>query len=163
MIPTYTTEYSTKLFEDYLGFNLVAFLISRPSLGLTDTPSIAELDARRALTMMQAAAYEIALTNGYARSILTLVKNPASTTTDLIYTATATFTASSAGALSSATHICFARGANLTGGNAANGQNRGNTQGTLIKVEPLLNAPLSISASTTLTHSTSFKLSSRAL
>lgn len=163
MIPTYTTEYLDKIYEDYVGFNLVAFLINRPALGITNTPSVGELDLRRSLTMQIAASYEIALTNGYSRSIITLIKDPASTTTDVIYTGTATFTANSSGALSSATHICFARGANLNGGTTLNGQNRGNTQGTLIKVEPLLNAPLSIPASTTLTHNTSFKLSSRAI
>ncbi len=139
MIPTYTSEYLNKLHEDYIGFNLVAFLIFRPSLGITNTPSVAELDARRALTMQVAASYEIALTNGYSRCILTLTKDVTSTTTDVIYNSSGSFVASSSGVLSPATHICFARGANLSGGSTLNGQNRGSTQGTLIKVEPLLN------------------------
>lgn len=163
MIPTYTSEYLNKLYEDYVGFNLIAFLIFRPSLGITNTPSVNELDLRRALTMQLATSYEIALTNGYSRSIINLIEDPSSTTTDVIYTGVATFTASSSGSLNAATHICFARGANLTGGSNLNGQNRGSTQGTLIKLEPLLNAPLTIAASTTLTHNTSFKLSSRTI
>ncbi len=158
MISTYTTEIQESFLQEYLGYNLIAILIYKPSLGITDSPTPTELAARKSLTMLDASALEVVLGHGYKRAIVqpTLVALEGSERIQLA--AEAKFIADSTGAIAAATHICYVRGANLIGAAPANGNNRGDTAGILIKVEPLANAPLSIAAGVTFIHQTIFEV-----
>ncbi len=163
MLAQHTTQYQNNLVLEYIASNLVALLIYKPDLGLTDFPSDTELLNRRALTMSTAATAELAVLNGYTRRTVALVVASSTDPNTVIYTSSTTFTASGTGPFSQATHICYARGVNLLGGNAGNGNNASDTAGTIIKVEPLLNAPLVVPTSTTFTHTTKFIVSNRLL
>ncbi|MBD2201815.1 hypothetical protein H6G33_10690 [Calothrix sp. FACHB-1219] len=165
MISIYTNQFRTRLVEDYIKINLVSFLIQMPSLGITDSPTPTELNNRLSLTMSNAVAQEIGATNlyGYKRNIITT----STSSEDLInrvitVTVTSTFTANG-GSIGPASHICYARGADVLGASASNGNNRGSTIGTLIKVEPLVLAPYTIANGVTFTHNTSFIVSTRIL
>lgn len=161
MIETYTQEFREDLVEHYLSKDLVAFLIHLPSLGITDTPTSNQLEQRKLLTMMAASAAEIEVQHGYKRSLVAVTAYPPLNPYQTIYDLTSTFTAAANGDFPEATHICYACGVNLTNPTNGNGNHRGDTQGTLIKVEPLFNAPLTIRAGVTFTHSTSFKITSQ--
>lgn len=161
MIETYTQEFRENLVNEYVRIGLVAFLIRMPSLGITDTPTTNQLEARKALTMLEAAEAEIAVTNGYKRALVAVTLNPASNLYQTYYNLVATFEASLEGNFPEATHICYARGANVIDMNNDNGNNRGDTQGTLIKVEPLEGAPLILGTGTTLIHNSIFRLTSQ--
>ena len=50
-IPTYTYVIKEELIKNYLGINLVVALVNNATLGITDTPSATELEARRNYTM----------------------------------------------------------------------------------------------------------------
>ncbi len=145
-IPTYTNEIRKSIIDNYLSFNLVAFLIYKPSLGITDAPTNAELNLRKELTMEEAAASEIGgiNLNGYSRIIVDLassvnnnIDNLSTNTKDIYFIPTT-------GIIGPFTHVVVARGANITGGTIANGNNRGNITGTIIYTEPVVNAPLII-------------------
>ena len=108
--------------DTYYSAGLIAFLVSDPSNTIV-----------AGSTMAQAAALEIASTNGYARDSVTV---PASTGTS---TATATveqanFTASG-GAMPSFTKICYCKGGNTT---------RGNATGTLEYIEDVPSSPITL-------------------
>ncbi len=161
MIETYTQEFRENLINEYVRAGLVAFLIRIPSLGVTDTPTTLQLEARKGLTMLEAVEAEIAVLNGYKRALVAATLNPSSNLYQTYYNLTSTFEASIEGNFPEATHICYARGANVTDMTNANGNNRGDTQGTLIKVEPLEGAPLILGSGTTLTHNSIFRLTSQ--
>ena len=161
MIPTYPTIFRTNLFNNYLLIDVVAILIYDPLLGVTDSPSAAELTARRAYTVTDAVANEIGgvALNSYERSIVTidpLVEDIPLQTTEV--TITATFAPSSGNTYDDATHIVYIRNANVIGATPANGNNRGDIQGDIIKLEPLVGAPVTLSNPTVLTHITTIKL-----
>lgn len=161
MIPTYTNEIRLKILDTFVSINLVAILINYPELGITDSPSAPQAALRRALTMQIVATKELALTGGYQRSIITL---PASTpdSTDLNRSNSsgiATFQPIST--FAPCTHIVYARGANLSGVDPSNGNNRGNTLGTVIFVEPIVGAPLTLSNPTVFQHNFTFSTTTR--
>jgi len=142
-IPTYTYLIKENLIKNYLGSNLVVALVSNTNLGITDTPTAIEAEARRNLTMTDVFNTEIGGTalNGYARAIIlnntinTTVVNTELTESEL----NVSFTASG-GDMDPFSHIVVIRGANVTGADPIlNGNNRGDTNGTIIFVEPVDN------------------------
>lgn len=142
-IPTYTYLIKENIIKNYLGSNLVVALINNSNLGITDTPTAQESEARRNLTMTDVFNTEIGNTslNGYARalilnnSISTNVVNESLTETEL----TVSFTASG-GDMEPFSHIVVIRGANITSADPVlNGNNRGDTNGNIIFVEPVDN------------------------
>lgn len=142
-IPTYTYLIKESIIKNYLGSNLVIALINNSNLGITDTPTAQELEARRNLTMTDIFNTEIGGTslNGYARAIIlnntitTTVVNGELTESEL----TVSFTASG-GDMEAFSHIVAIRGANVTGADPIlNGNNRGDTNGSIIFVEPVDN------------------------
>ena len=158
MIPQYTTEFK----QDYLNqisYNLTAFLISKPSLGLTDAPTLPQLAARKALTMAVAAASEITATNGYERFFIDTVEAIDNVDGTSEFTVTSTFTPDASTSLAPFTHICYAYNTAVIGATSLNGNNRGSTVGTLIKVEPIISAPLTVTSPAVFTHTTTFKVS----
>ena len=162
MIPTYTTEIRRSIIDTYLSFNLVAILINRPSLGLTDTPTNTEMNERRNLTMAQVIASEIGSTSlkGYKRQIITV--NPGATvagTTLSQNSIVVTFQAAPGTSLDPFTHIVYVRGANLTLATDLNGNNRGNVSGTVVLVEPIQFAPVTLAHPSTFQHTLDLKVS----
>ncbi len=142
MIPTYTYAIKENLIKDYLGANLVIALINNINLGITDTPSSTQLQARQNYDINNLISNEIGGTNlnGYRRFV---VINNTITTNNISNTITesnltATFTASG-GNFDAFTHIIAIRGANLTNATNVNGNNRGDTNGTIIFIEPVFN------------------------
>lgn len=155
MTPTKTVEYLTYLLTNGIGSNLVSYLINMPSLGITDTPTDDQLLLRQQLTMVNAVAQELSGA-GYKRNLLSI------STGSIVYTSNtitvpvvSTFT-NSGGNIGPFTHICYARGANITGANSTNGNNRGDTTGTLIQVEPVTSAPLTIAQNVNFIHTATF-------
>jgi len=164
-IPTYTYAIKENIIKNYLGSNLVVALINNPNLGITDTPTSQELESRASLTMTDVFNTEIGSTslNGYSRSI---VLNSSINTSIISNELTeaeinVSFTASG-GNLEPFSHIVVIRGANITSADPnLNGNNRGDTNGNIIFVEPVTNTanpgnPLSISDGTTFDYT--FKL-----
>jgi len=143
MTATITKEIREFFITDTIGYNLVAFLINMPSLGNTDTPTNDELLNRENLTMASAAAQEVTDAS-YSRYIATI--DPADIIEDndgkFSVSVTATFTPTESNPIGPVTHVVWARGANLVGADPIiNGNNRGDTTGTVYKVEPLVAAP----------------------
>ncbi len=158
MISTYCNQFKESVLTSYLSYNLVAFLINKPSLGITNSPTTAQLLERKTLTMEEAAAFEINVAGGYKRAIIPLtplINNDNERSSFINVSAQFTPTA---GSFAACTHICYARGASLATASNANGNNRGDNTGILIKVEPVINAPFIITAPTTFIHNTQFKL-----
>lgn len=142
-IPTYTYLIKESIIKNYLGSNLVIALINNSNLGITDTPTAQELEARRNLTMTDIFNTEIGniSLNGYARAIIlnntitTNIVNGDLTESEL----NVSFTASG-GDMEAFSHIVAIRGANVTGADPVlNGNNRGDTNGSIIFVEPVDN------------------------
>jgi hypothetical protein len=165
MIPTYTYAIKNKIITDYLGSNLAIILINNPNLGMTDTPTIDQLEARRNFTASNLINFEIGATalNGYRRF---LVSNTAITPTNISTNQTeatlqADFTADG-GNFNPITHVIALRGANITGANPlTNGNNRGDVSGTILFIEPVNNVispntPLIVQVGTTFNYT--FKL-----
>lgn len=144
MVPTITKDIRTYIITNTIGFNLVCFLINMPSLGLTNAPSNDELFLRENLTMAEAVAQEIS-SPGYARSIITVniggITFNATGRASVPVSAEFTATTDPMGPF---THIVWARGANLAGATASNGNNRGDISGVIWKVEPVNLAPLTL-------------------
>lgn len=166
MIPTYTYAIKERIIKDYLGANLVIALINNTNLGITDTPSLSELQARQNYSNSNLLSNEIGGVNlnGYKRYIISNNDiNPVNTTTTTTEVSlTAEFTAVG-GNFDPFSHIVLIRGANTTGASINNGNNRGDTSGTIISIEPVLNtitpgSPLVLQ--TGITFNYSFKLSS---
>lgn len=143
MIPTYTYEIKNKIIKDYLGANLAVALINNINLGLTDAPSNQQLEARKLFVTSSLVDFEIGASalNGYSRNLILnstinpLISSPNQTETTL----QATFTAVG-GNFNPATHVVVLRGANISGANPiTNGNNRGDTNGTIIFIEPINN------------------------
>lgn len=166
MIPTYTYAIKEKIIKDYLGGNLVIALINNSNMGQTDLPSSTQLDIRRSYTSLNLGINEIGASNlnGYKRYIILnstinpLITSVSKTEVDL----TASFTASG-GNFDPITHVVVLRGANITGASNTNGNNRGDTTGTIIFIEPVLNSlnpgtPLIIQSGITFNYN--FKLAS---
>lgn len=135
MTATITKEIKTYFITNTIGYNLVALLINRPTLGITNSPTNDQLLLRENLTMATAVDQEVSST-GYQRYIATVDSE------DIVYSngqatvnVTATFTAPTNSSIGPFTHIVWTRGANLIGATSANGNNRGNTNGTIWKVE----------------------------
>lgn len=159
MLPTYTDSVAASFIDNYLAYQLAAILINAPSLGLTDVPSESEMTARRTLTMVDVAGYE--LTNDSYRRMFIQLAAAAPLEGLLVSSATTTFVGPTNAAIGPATHIVYARGVLQSGANNSNGNNRGSTQGQVILVEPLSGAPLSLSYPYTLTHTVTFRAGSR--
>lgn len=142
MISTYSIDLPIKLITDYISFNVVAILVNDSELGLTDTPSPLEVIRRTNLDMFRVISKEISTNGGYARSICNVdtpiadaSQNQASTTIRASFTPT--------GLYDPCTHIVYVTNASLVGADPqANGNNRGNVEGIVIKVAPLEQAPL---------------------
>jgi hypothetical protein len=159
MIPTYTYKIKENIIKNYLGANLVVALINNASLGITDTPTNQELESRRNFSSSNLFNFEIGSSslNGYARAIIdnssisTDIVNAQVTETNL----TATFTAFG-GSFEPFTHIVVIRGANLSNANPElNGNNRGDTTGTIIFIEPVEN-PINPGSPLTLNNGVSY-------
>jgi hypothetical protein len=142
---SFTTEYYTGLLN-YTSTNLVALLINRPELGLSSSPTLTQLEARLSLTMEDAVAWELTQ-SAYSRAIVTspVIMLPTSTTLTAELIATVTFS----GIIGPFTHILFTRGANVAGANAGNGNNRGSSNGTIIWIDSVVSAPLTITTPAT--------------
>lgn len=155
MTPIKTQQYLSFLLNNSIGLNLVAFLINMPTLGVTNSPTDDQLLLIRSLTMVNAVAQEISSV-GYQRYIVNFpTGNIVATTDNISVPIISTFT-NTTGNSGPATHICYARGANIIGATSSNGFNRGDNTGTLIQVEPLVGTPLTIQQNTTFTHTTTF-------
>ena len=143
MTPTYTNEFREAILTEYIGFNLVAFLVSMPSLGVTDSPTPAQLQERLNLTMTAAVANELPHANGYSRQLVYLGNPVTNETNKESISDTNVEFISDGGDVGPFTHIVFARGANLSGADPAlNGNHRGDITGTVVRVEPVVGAPL---------------------
>lgn len=165
MIPTYTYAIKNKVITDYLGTNLAIILINNINLGMTDTPTIDQLDARRNFTAANLLNFEIGtpILNGYRRDLIlnseiipvTINSNQTEANIEAEFTAVG-------GPFQPVTHVVALRGAELTGANPlTNGNNRGSTNGTIIFIEPIQNivspnTPLIVQQGTTFSYS--FKL-----
>ena len=143
MIPTYTTSIKQSIIENFFGSNLVIALVNRPSLGITDTPTVNEIAARQAFNMTGVFDSEIGAINlnGYARQIVTsgdinvVVVNTERSEAEI----TVSFTASTA-AMDPFSHIVAIRNADLVNADPLiNGNNRGSSVGEVIFVEPVDN------------------------
>lgn len=143
MIPTYTYAIKAGIISNYLGANLAVALINNPNLGITDTPTTAELEARKNFSTTSLFNFEIGEVNlnGYARALVTSSNiSPSVVTPDQTEAnITVTFTADG-GSFDPFSHLVVLRGANTVGADATlNGNNRGDTNGTIIFIEPVEN------------------------
>ena len=143
MIPTYTYNIKADIINSYLGSNLAIVLVNNSALAITDTPTAQELEARRNFTATDLFSYEIGASalNGYARKLLTPIDiNPVVISTTLTEAEISVSFTASGGDMDAFTHIVALRGANITNADALlNGNNRGDTNGTIIFVEPVEN------------------------
>lgn len=159
MLSTYSIDLPIKLITEFISFNVVAILVNDPELGLTDTPTPAEVIRRTNLDMFRVISKELPLNGGYSRSICIVdtpiadaSQNQSSTTIRASFTPTGLF--------QPCTHIVYVTNANLVGANpVANGNNRGNVEGTVIKVAPLESAPLEFNSPVTYNFNTNIILS----
>lgn len=158
MLPTYTNEIKKSIISDYLKSNLVILLIYKPGLGLTNAITSIEQEARLNLTMLEASATEVGATqlNGYSRNIVSSLN----ITDDFSSSLEVTFTADG-GNIGPFTHVVAARGADLRNASISNGNNRGNSQGTVIFVEPVINAPLILNDLYTFRYTLKFNISTQ--
>lgn len=146
MNPTITKEIKKYFITDTIGYNLVAFLINMPSLGVTNSPTNDQLLLRENLIMSEAVAQELT-DSSYNRQTLNI--NPE----DIIFTAsgkaslevTASFSTTVDNEIGPFTHVVWARGASNT---------KGSTNGIIWKVEPVTAAPLTINYPVTFTTTT---------
>jgi len=143
MIPTYSYAIRSGIINNYLGANLAVALINNSNLGITDTPTTAELESRKNFTTLDLFNFEIGATNlnGYARVLIPALDiNPVTTSVDQTEAEiSVTFTASN-GDFEPFSHIAVLRGANTVGADPnLNGNNRGDTNGTIIFLEPVEN------------------------
>ncbi|MFO0089607.1 MAG: hypothetical protein ACK518_02165 [bacterium] len=145
---SFTNEYYTGIIN-YTTSNLVALLINRPELGLSNSPTLPQLEARLNLNMTTAVTWELNQAT-YSRAIVTnpIINLPTSN----VLTAELTASVSFNGTIGPFTHIVFTRGANVAGANPANGNNRGSNQGTIVWIEAVLSAPLTVTAPATYTY-----------
>lgn len=169
MIPTYSYAIKAGLINNYLGANLAIALVNNFALGITDTPTNIELEARRNFRTIDLFNFEIGVTslNGYARQLVTpgqitpVVINSNQTEAQI----TVTFTASG-GDFEPFSHIVAIRAANTVGADAViNGNNRGDTSGTIIFVEPvdnILNPGQPLTLANGISYNYTFKLVSAA-
>lgn len=142
MIPTYTTSIKEGIISNYLGVNLVVLLINNASLGITDTPTQVQLDARAAYTMTNVFSTEIGATvlNGYARQIVLPGDIIPTVVTSELTEAEITVAFTAVGDMDAFSHFVVVRGADLSGADATgNGNNRGSTIGDIIFIEPVDN------------------------
>jgi hypothetical protein len=143
MLPTITDEIRQKIAKDYIGYGLVVFLINKPDLGYDDTPTQAEYNKRRELSMQQAVLHEVGgpSLNGYKRYYTEepLLRNTSSSSSLIIK---AEFQAVG-NTMPVFTHACVARGANIFSMSPANGNNRGDFQGQLVATIPVTSRLLS--------------------
>lgn len=135
---TLSRQISIDIIQDYLLLGLGTFLIYRPDLGLTETPTPTELDLRYNMTMKEAVEYEVggATLNGYMRHFINTpfvlyLEGPIS---KIIFD---TYFISIKRTMGPFTHICIATGMNIFGGGITNGNNRGDTRGSLIGIQPV--------------------------
>lgn len=142
-IPTYTNLIKENIIKNYLGSNLVVVLINNPNLGITDSPTVQQLNARRNLTMIDVFNTEIGGNNlnGYARAIVNNSNiNPIIVNTDLTEAEINVSFTAVGGVMGPFSHIVVVRGANVSGANPlTNGNNRGDTTGNIIFIEPITN------------------------
>lgn len=143
MIPTYTHKIKENIVKNYLGSNLIVALINYSNLGITDAPSAQELEARRNFTTQQLFNFEIGVSNlnGYARAIVDNTNiNPIQVNSTLTEASINVSFTAQGGPFEPFTHIVIVRGANLNNADPTiNGNNRGDTNGTVIFVEPVQN------------------------
>ena len=169
MIPTYSYAIKAGIINNYLGANLAIALINNSALGITDTPTANELEARRNFRTIDLFNFEIGATafNGYARQfVLPGQISPSPVTPEQTEAEiTVTFTASG-GDFEAFTHIVAIRGANTVGADPIlNGNNRADTNGTIIFVEPVdntLNPGQPLILTNGITYNYTFKLISAA-
>lgn len=159
MISNYSIDLPINIITQYLSFNVVAILINDPELGLTDNPSPAEVIRRTNLDMNRVISKEITLTGGYSRAICTVdvpiadvSQQSASTTIRASFTPSALF--------NPCTHVVYVSQANLIGADPqANGNNRGDSEGVVLKVAPLEFAPIQLDSPITYQFNTNLILS----
>ena len=169
MIPTYTYAIKAGIINNYLGANLAIALINNSNLGITDTPTATELEARKNFTTTDLFSFEIGVTNfnGYARILVPALDiNPTPVTVDQTEAElTVTFTASG-GDFEPFSHIVVLRGANTVGADPIlNGNNRGDTNGTIVFIEPvdnILNPGNPLTLTNGISYNYTFKLISAA-
>ena len=152
MIPTYTRAVRKSLIETFFGNNLVVALIDYEELGLSNSPTVEQLNARRDLDMSEVASREIGADslNGYARYIVTIDKiDVIEIDGDSSQSETVAIFEAQGGDMDKFTHIVAVRSADLTNADSnLNGNNRGSAVGEVIFVEPTnsLDEPLIITS-----------------
>ena len=149
MIPTFTESIQEKVITSFLGNNLVLALINYPELGLTDAPTQDEYELRTSFNLDNINVYEIggAGLNGYQRQIINIDPNLIVGTNIKRVITTVEFEAVGA-AMEPFTHIVAIQAANLVEATEENGYNRGDSQGTVIFVEPVKDGPIELQAET---------------
>jgi hypothetical protein len=143
MIPTYSYAIKAGIINNYLGANLAIALINNVALGITDTPTNTELEARRNFRTLDLFNFEIGVAslNGYHRQFVPPFEiTPTPVTSEQTETEITVIFTASGGDFEPFTHIVALRGANTVGANPiTNGNNRADTNGTIIWVEPVDN------------------------
>lgn len=124
---------------DYISINIGAFLIYYPDLGLTDSPTIEQYNRRKGLTMVEAVSREVGgyYLNGYKRYIPRPDELFISQEHPFIFIKLYPKFQAIDGIIGPFTHICLSTNMNTYGGNASNGNNRGDSQGNIIMVKPV--------------------------
>lgn len=149
----HATQFNTRMIADYIGANLFAFLINDPSNTILESS-----------TMAQAAALEITATNGYTRLGAITLPGATTATEDAVLVIANTPSvvqrpvttciapqqqwAAVGGQMGPFTKVCYARGATGT---------RGNTSGTLVRIETVAGAPLTLEDGQQFRHTATFK------
>ena len=133
MMPTL----SRQVYEDvlrHLSIGLCAYLINHPTLGLGEPSEPSEYLRRYNLTMEEAVGREVLLSGGYKRFIfnqLTPIFRES-----IGYLILEPEWQAVGGAIGPFTHVCVAYNANTFNTSPANGNNRGDYQGSLILSYP---------------------------
>lgn len=136
---TISRQITIDIVQDYLLMGLGTFLIYKPELGLTDTPNPLEKSLRYEMTMEEAVNYEVGgpTLNGYKRDFIRtpfVLYMPDDPITKIRFD---TYFLSIEKPMGPFTHICVAINLNTIGGGLTNGNNRGDTRGTLIGIKPV--------------------------
>jgi len=137
MIPTPSIDILKDFGERYINLGLGAILVQLPDLGTTNTPNAQELKLRRQSTLSNLVPYEVGgvMLNGYKRCF---INNPniTYTTTSVILDFLVEWEAYNK-PMGPFTHYVLCKGLNKFRTSIKNGNNRGNSEGIVLGIQPV--------------------------
>lgn len=137
MIPTLSKDILEDFGHHYVNLGLGALLVQRPELGLTDTPTAQELKLRKESTLEDLIPYEVGgiMLNGYKRCFIER-PNTTFTSNSVVLDFLVQWEAINR-PMGPFTHYVLCKNLNKFRAGTKNGNNRGDTSGVIIGVQPV--------------------------